>query len=373
VTGSSLPTGTAPHAHQGPPPCNAQRHAAPLVSFIIPTHNYARFLGEAIDSALAQTYPNFELIVVDDGSTDNTPEIVAPLQHRLRYIRQEQSGPSAARNSGIRASRGELIAFLDADDVWLPHKTATQVRYLLEHPETGLVSGRTRLTGDQGKDPPRIGYRRRRALRRLIALRAGVAFRNLLLSDRNYIATSTVMLRRQCLDLVGHFDESLSRVEDFNLWLRVARHFGIARLPEVLAHHRFHESNLARDREAMRSAAFANLDRICAACPEATRLRNRVAARLHLRHGLTDIYERRLTEARYNVVAAIRRYPFYLEAYPLLALSCLPRPLLEVLRAVNRTGRTWLNSSAAWLRRQPSSRRVDVPLRAARKRTRDCG
>jgi len=361
--------GRDPDATMGP----ARQNAAPLVSFIIPTHNYGRYVVEAVESALAQTYRNFEIIVVDDGSTDNTPELMAPLQDRVCYIRQEQRGPSAARNAGIKVARGELIAFLDADDVWLPHKTATQVSYLVAHPEIGLVCGRTRRTGNQAKDQPRIGYRRRRALRKLITLEAGAAFNNLFLSPRNYIATSTVMLRRQCLDLVGDFDESLFRVEDLNLWLRVARHFGIARLPEILALHRFHESNLALDREAMRKAAFANLDRICAVCPDAIRVRNRVAARLHLRHGLEDIYERRSNGARRNILSAIRQHPFCFGAYPLLAVSCVPEPLLEALRAMNRARRACLRSGAAWLRRQSYFRRLEALLQAAFTQARDNG
>jgi glycosyltransferase involved in cell wall biosynthesis len=353
VTGSDQRTGTAPGACQGEPPDDAQPQAAPLVTFIIPTHNYGRFLPEAINSALAQTYPNFELIVVDDGSTDNTPELVAPLQGRLRYIRQEQSGPSAARNAGIRVAGGELIAFLDADDIWLPRKTAAQARFLLEHPEIGLVCGLTRSTGDQERNQP--GNRRRsgRARRKLITLKAGVAFDDLFLSHRNYIATSTVMLRRQCLDLVGHFEESLSRVEDWNLWLRVARHFGIARLPEVVALHRFHTSNLALDRETMRQAVFDNLGRICSLFPDAARWRQLVASRLYVKHGLQDIYQGRLQDARRNLRRAIRDRALNVTAYPLLLAACLPQAMLEAARTASRVARHCL-----WAPQRAIARRI---------------
>ena len=323
----------------------AQHEASPLVTFIVPTHNYGKYLLEAVDSALAQTYPNFELIVVDDGSTDNTPELMAPLQDRVRYIRQEQRGPSAARNAGIKVARGELIAFLDADDLWLPDKTRLQVSYLLEHPEVGLVSTRTTLLDEAGGSP---SYREQ-PREPILELPAGKAFRDLF-RHTNYIATSTVILRRECLEAVGVFDESLSRVEDKNLWLRVGRCFGIARLPQRLALHRQHQSNLALDRDLMRQAVFANLDRICALYPDAARARNREAVRLFLKFGLQDIYEGRPQGARSNLAAAIRLGPFVPAIYPLLAASYAPPWLLQVGRAASRTSRAGLRSVVALVR-----------------------
>jgi len=323
----------------------ARQNAAPLVSFIIPTHNYGRYVVEAVESALAQTYRNFEIIVVDDGSTDNTRQLLEPLRDRLQYIWRPQGGPSAARNSGIRASRGELIAFLDADDRWLPDKTRLQVSYLFEHPGIGLVSTRTSLMDEAG----RSSSRREAPRDPVLELPAGKAFRDLF-RQTNYIATSTVILRRECLETVGVFDESLSRVEDKNLWLRLGRCFGIARLPQRLALHRHHQSNLALDRDPMRRAAFANLDRICALYPDAARARNRESVRLFLKFGLQDIYEGRLQGARSNLAAAIRLRPFVPAVYPLLAASYAPPWLVEVARAASRTSRAGLRSVAALVR-----------------------
>ena len=101
-----------------------------LVSVVIPTYNYAHFVTGAVESALAQTYPDREVIVVDDGSTDDTRDRLAPFEGRIRYIHQENQGLSAARNTGIRAARGALVAFLDSDDLWHPEKLAVQARYL---------------------------------------------------------------------------------------------------------------------------------------------------------------------------------------------------------------------------------------------------
>src|SRR5260370_32555542 len=110
-----------------------------VVSVIIPTYNSAAYLGEAIHNVLAQTFQDFEVIVVDDASTDNTKEVVGLIGKRIRYIRQDRAGPSTARNHGILESSGDLIAFLDADDVWLPTKLAKQVDSLKQHPEAVLV------------------------------------------------------------------------------------------------------------------------------------------------------------------------------------------------------------------------------------------
>src|SRR6059058_153404 len=110
-----------------------------LVSVVIPTFNSADYLAQAIQSVLAQTYQDFEIIVVDDASTDTTEEAVRPYAKRICYVRQEPGGPSMARNRGILQARGELIAFLDADDLWRPTKLARQVEYLKCHPEACLV------------------------------------------------------------------------------------------------------------------------------------------------------------------------------------------------------------------------------------------
>src|ERR1043165_5503387 len=113
---------------------------APLVSIVIPTYNYAHFLSQAVESALAQTYPNTEVIVVDDGSTDHTRQVLAAYGDRIRYTHQVNKGLSAARNTGIRKARGELIALLDSDDVLYPPRVEAGVSFLRRFPEFGLVA-----------------------------------------------------------------------------------------------------------------------------------------------------------------------------------------------------------------------------------------
>ena len=111
----------------------------PLVSVIIPTYNSSQYIKEAIDSVLAQTYKNFEIIVIDDGSTDNTKEVLAPYLSVIKYIYKNNGGPASARNRGIKEANGEFVAFLDADDVWKPDRLARGVDILDQRPEVGLI------------------------------------------------------------------------------------------------------------------------------------------------------------------------------------------------------------------------------------------
>jgi glycosyltransferase involved in cell wall biosynthesis len=183
----------------------------PRVSVIIPTYNRAHLIGQAIDSLLAQTYHDFEVIVVDDGSTDNTQAVLSRYGDRITYIFQKNAGPSAARNTGIRASKGELLAFLDSDDMMSPTKLALQVAYLEAHPEVGVVySGWQYLSEDgttvQGEVRPD---------------REGEILKDLLVEGYLFPPVAALM-RRECIDRVGVFDESLPTYEDPEFWIRIA-------------------------------------------------------------------------------------------------------------------------------------------------------
>jgi glycosyltransferase involved in cell wall biosynthesis len=193
-----------------------------MVSVILPTFNRARMVGQAIDSVLAQTYPHFELIVVDDGSTDDTPAMLRGYGDRIRVVRRDNGGVSAARNSGIRASGGELIALLDSDDYWLPEKLAHQVDVFNRHPETTI--------GQTEEIWVRNGVRvnpRQRHLKK-----AGMIFEDSL--PLCLISPSAVMLRRTLLDAAGGFDESLPACEDYDLWLRITWNHPVHLIPKAL-------------------------------------------------------------------------------------------------------------------------------------------
>jgi glycosyltransferase involved in cell wall biosynthesis len=198
----------------------------PKISVIIPAFNSARFITAAIDSALSQTHPADEIVVVDDGSTDNTRDIVAALP--VRYIYQKNAGPSAARNTGIRAATGELLAFLDADDLWLPHKLTTQLKALEARPAAGF-SFSTVWNLYEGSDPKvaRAPYYPPRLVRWLAeaGIKDGTAFGSVyeLLLQKNCVATSSMLAWRGLIERAGFFDLTLRGCEDYDFWIRLAR------------------------------------------------------------------------------------------------------------------------------------------------------
>jgi glycosyltransferase involved in cell wall biosynthesis len=187
----------------------------PQVSVIIPTHNRAGCLREAVDSVLAQEFRNFELIVVDDGSTDDTPRLLQEYGDAIRVLRQENRGVSAARNRGIAAARGALIAFLDSDDLWLPGKLDRQVEFFNSHADA-LICQTEELWVRKGRrvNP---GKRHRK--------RGGMIFEPSL--DLCLVSPSAVMVRRELFQRVGFFDESLPACEDYDLWLRVSSRYAV--------------------------------------------------------------------------------------------------------------------------------------------------
>lgn len=189
----------------------------PGVSAILPTYNRAGLLGRALRSALSQTYEDFELLVVDDGSTDGTRDVVSGCaDRRVRYLRQPRNaGVSAARNRGLREARGDLIAFLDSDDEWLPGKLAMQVRRFGELPErVGLLYGGVLNEDGSGRRWSTVPGGR------------GHVYRDLLLSNLIH-GTSGVMIRRAVVAAIGFFDEEIPAIEDYDYWVRLARFFDI--------------------------------------------------------------------------------------------------------------------------------------------------
>ena len=258
----------------------------PLVSVILPTYNRAWVLAEAVESVLTQDYPHLELIVVDDGSTDGTPALLATFGNRLRCIRQANQGVSAARNTGIRAAQGELIALLDSDDTWLPGKLTAQVAFFEDHPQALICQTEEIWIRNGVRVNP--GQRHRK--------QSGMLFeRSLALC---LISPSAVMLRRSLLDDVGLFDTSLPACEDYDLWLRITRQYPVHLIDTPLIVKRgghadqlsrmpgldqyrirsiarlLHSGELAA---SQRSAAIAMLRKKCAIYAQGCRKRNRLA------------------------------------------------------------------------------------------------
>jgi glycosyltransferase involved in cell wall biosynthesis len=209
----------------------------PSVSVIIPTYNRAELIHESLDSVFFQTFRDYEVIVVDDGSTDNTAEVLRPLaeQGKLRYIRQSNQGASAARNRGIAEARGNFIAFLDSDDLFDPAKLELQVKYYQAHPEMGLVhSGFTKFDNN-GND---LGYRD-------TSWFSGDIYPRILLYWTTLMTMDTVVVAKNVFDSVGLFDSNLVYGEDLDMWRRIARKYPFGFINRSLARIRVHEGNIS--------------------------------------------------------------------------------------------------------------------------------
>jgi glycosyltransferase involved in cell wall biosynthesis len=214
----------------------AAKMTSPTISVVIPTYNTAPLVVEAIDSALAQTLPPLEIVVVDDGSTDDTEARLASYGGRITYVRQPNAGVSSARNRGLGLARGEFVAFLDADDAWHPRKLELQADRLRADPGLGMLGTRAYLlplargatvdVGDERAPLEEVSWER--------------------LAVKNYFCASSVTVRRSVLDRVGVFDTALNGNEDRDLWLRIAAVSRAANLPLDLCGSRPLASSLSR-------------------------------------------------------------------------------------------------------------------------------
>jgi glycosyltransferase involved in cell wall biosynthesis len=212
------------------------------VSAVIPVHNGAPYLAEAIASVLGQTRPPIECLVIDDGSTDATPQIARSFEEQITYVRVERGGVSRARNHGARRSSGEMVAFLDHDDVWLPPKLERQLEALGELPEAPMALCAVEVI-DAGGRPRRI--KRLRAREDLIA--GMITFDG----TETVSCSSAGLVRRDWLLASGGFDPDLSMSADWDLLLRALLHGGVAYVDEPLVRYRVHGSNMSRNIAAM--------------------------------------------------------------------------------------------------------------------------
>jgi glycosyltransferase involved in cell wall biosynthesis len=281
------------------------------VSVIILTYNRARYLRRAVRSVLSQTYQDFEVVVVDDASTDETPEVVRGFQDpRIRYFRHDTNrGESGSRNTGIQYSVGEYVAFLDDDDAWLPQKLAMQVKLLDTSPiEVGAVyTSFFEIEADTEK-----------VLGSWIAQKRGNVLREL--TQQNWIGVpSTVVLRRRCFDSVGLFDEQIVFGPDYDMWIRIAEHYKFEYIKEPLALRSVNNNRMStnhalvlKGKESIlkKHADFLSLDR--------------KAYGSHLFHlGVFYCYNGQMRAGRATLLQAIRIDPFDMRTYYNIALSLL--------------------------------------------------
>jgi glycosyltransferase involved in cell wall biosynthesis len=210
--------------------------ANPLISCIIPVFNGERYLGQALDSILVQTYRPIEMIVVDDGSTDGTRQLVASYGDQVRYVWQPNSGPPRARNLGLSVAKGEFIAFLDADDLWQPDKLSLQMTRFRERPELDLCVTHCQVFWIPELHEEEVRFRSHRLAQPL----------------PGYV-TQTLLARRSLFDTVGDFDTSRKVGDPIDWFLRAAEQGAIMELlPDVLVYRRFHENNFSVESDTRR-------------------------------------------------------------------------------------------------------------------------
>lgn len=228
----------------------------PLVSVIIPTYNCEPYIAESIDSVLLQDGVDMEIIVVNDGSTDNTKQVIAKYGNRIKYInRPTNEGPSAARNLAIQHASGRFIAFQDADDIWFPKKLSMELDALQRYPDARLIFTDVRLSWHKeivqtSASAIRLKNWCRRNTTPIPALYYGNLYRELVLG--NCICTITVLIHRDVLNKAEMFDETLKIGEDYDLWLRIARDHPVIYLDQELCEYRLRDEGLSGPREVRR-------------------------------------------------------------------------------------------------------------------------
>jgi len=224
-----------------------KRNTNPLISIVIPAYNSEKYIGETIDSVLNQTYENFELLIVDDESNDKTPEIIKQYKDsRIKYYRIPHSGrPSVPRNFGIQKADGELIAFLDSDDLWTKNKLENQIIHLEKNSEAAFVYSMSVTFGTS------IFSQNYEVLP---LLHKAVLSRDDLLKKGNSITCSSVLIRKEMIEAVNGFDEDpeLKAIEDYDLWLRLSKDFKFCFIPKIHVYYRVHSTQTSGDWEIKR-------------------------------------------------------------------------------------------------------------------------
>lgn len=216
------------------------KDSQPLISIVTPTYNRADFILEAVQSVIDQSYPHWEMVIIDDGSKDDTQELLAPYiekDNRLKYFYQENQGQSVARNRGIKESNGDYICFLDSDNKWLPEKLKVSVTAALESPDSDIIYGDNITIDIDGVEISRISMPK-----------FSGKITSLLLKD-NFISMNTTMTKRECFENLGGFNEKDRLAEDYELWLRMSTQYSFLYVPEYMGCYRVMEDQLSTDKE----------------------------------------------------------------------------------------------------------------------------
>ena len=313
----------------------------PTVSVIIPAYNCAAFIPETLESVFAQTYHDIEIILVDDGSTDNTPAVVAPYLDRITYIRQKNGGLPAARNAGIRSAQGEFIALLDADDSWMADKLERQLPRFADA-EVGIIYSDFSVRYADGR------FQASYLVNRPLASE-GYVLESYIRS--RFLFPSTIVIRQKCLEEFGFFDEEMLACEDIELFARICSRWKVARVdaPLVIRYEGTH--NITSDSRKINQYTILALQKVLSKQPDlpsSTRgVISRELGQQHWWYGYAAFKAGDMRQARQHLIAAIRCDGHNArKAAPVLAASWLPSPLTRFLHRLNsRKVESGLNQS----------------------------
>ena len=302
----------------------------PEVSVVIPTYNSAQFLGEALQSVFSQTFYDYETIVVNDGSTDDTEKVIDLYNNRIKYILQENGGPARARNYGIKESSGKYIAFLDADDIWLPSKLEKQVLMFRQRPELAMILTGNFVVNADGVPLFQVEKRKR--------FMEGNIAKNIFLHSG--VLTSTVMVRKEIFDKIGLFEEDLRIGEDDNMWIRIAANYQIELIDEPLAKYRSHPNSLTRDKMKLFEYVQTNIRLLSQRYGGVKeKIEDAIPLKLSIMQfamGYHFFKEQNHKEARRAFAKGIRCYIWKWQNYLYLLLSLLPISVTQKLKRIKR-------------------------------------
>jgi glycosyltransferase involved in cell wall biosynthesis len=319
----------------------------PRVSVIVPTYNCGKFLAETLNSVLAQKYEDYELIVVNDGSTDNTDEVLSPFRNRLVYICQPNKGLPAALNAGLKAAKGELIAILDADDLWHEEKLAKQVDLMDNCKEVGLCYTNFAPFGERANYQTGFDEQKGSLIcypRKSVGGDGYVITSNSFLRDlfvfQGSPKPSSVLFRRECIEKAGFFDETLTFCQDTQMSLRIAKYFNFGYVDQCLLFRRVRSDSLGTAQSDRRYILehihmYETLDSWIPLTEEERSARNNVLAGYCLAAGYLDFSDNCLASSRSHLWKSLR-LSFSLKTLCYLVLSFIPKQLVPVLRRFKR-------------------------------------
>jgi glycosyltransferase involved in cell wall biosynthesis len=278
----------------------------PIVSVIIPTYNRANLVGKAIKSVLNQTYQNFEVIIVDDGSTDNTEDVVRGFpDKRVKYIKKykKNKGISVARNLGIKVALGKYIALLDSDDEWLPEKLDKQIKvFKSEFPEVGVVYSNTLYIDESGKNINRKLRNSKKA--------EGYIYEDLL--EKYCVGSpSSFLIKKECFDRVGLFDDLLSGQEDWDMWIRIAKYYKFTLIKIPLVKYWLHPNQISKNLEAK----IITAKRILVKYGNELQRRPYANSKHHFYIGNRLCHVGKTEIGKKYLLKSILLYPFYIRCY----------------------------------------------------------